>query len=512
MEPVVDINELNRLPCSVSVVFRRSTGYVRPRQRTLTVMSAVHRGEHWGVHGNTFKNGLAAIGERVFLVKGANGLEAPPTPRSRRYLNRTLNEFKEKLLTHVGVIQPMSTEEFVDTYVGRKRRMYENVVRELELRPLVPADVNCQCFIKDEKVNRSAKERSVPRIIQPRSARFNVEIGVLLKPMEKPIFHGVSAIFGDTTVFKGLNADARGVVLWRKWKRFDNPWAIMLDASRFDQHVSREMLDWENHIEEAICGDRNRLKYLNHLRRSDKCYFLCQEGTICYRSRGCRKSGDMDTAMANCMTMCAMTWSFMKAIGVSKYEYANDGDDGVLIVEKADRKAVLDNYKEWFELLGFTMKLEGESGVFEKIEFCQAHPVLTNSGAYRMVRDPRVCLSKDSIALNGCNDYESLMQQRNSVGWCGLSLAGDMPIFNSFYRHLINGERVSRECRSGMDYLALGMDPKDAEPSDEVRESFFRAYDIAPDNQRDIELFIDNLPAPCCGAVPSDVCIGIELL
>lgn len=437
------------------------------------------------MHNNSFLNNERALFERVLSVSRGGRQQPPPQPQPG-FVVPEMRRFTKRLLHAVRRVPPMSTEEFVDSYVGSKRAMYARVASDLEVRPLTRSDSYVMAFIKDEKTNLTRKEDPCPRIIQPRSPRFNVEIGIHLKPMEKPIFRAIGAIFGGVTVMKGLNAQQRGEQVWRKWNRFNRPYAIMLDASRFDQHCSAEIIRWEHSVEEAIALDRERLKKLNRMRFPNKCFIRTNEGGYKYTLNGVRMSGDMDTALCNCLTMCAMTYSFMTHIGVGKYEYMNDGDDGVLMVEWTDRNLVLDNFRDYFLRFGFTMKLEGETDVLEQIDFCQARPVFDGT-SYRFVRDPRICLDKDSISLRGLTDCQSLRELRNSVGWCGLSLAGDMPIFGEYYHSMLDGVEPPRKYSTGMEYLAKGMNPKYVPPTDECRISFYHAYDITPDQQLDIE-------------------------
>lgn len=484
----------------------RCLGYVKARHRRLTVVDPCFGGESWGVHNNSFENGLRAVIERVFTVELGGSTTVPPQPR-KGIIWRHLGRFARRLIDDVGRIEPLSTEEFVDTYVGRKRRMYQDAVDSLADRPLKLSDVYCQCFIKDEKTNLTSKGDPAPRLIQPRSARFNVEIGTMLKPMEKPIFHGIARVFKGTTVCKGLNALQRGALLREKWLKFDSPVAIMLDAKRFDQHISLQMLEWEHSVLEQICSTPSNLRRLNRMRRRDRCFFRAHDGEFWFKKHGGRRSGDMDTALANCMTMCAMTWSFMQSLGIGKYEYANDGDDGVLFVEGSAASSVLEAFGPWFLELGFTMKLEGVTREFERIEFCQARPVLGSRG-WTMVRNPQVCLHKDSLSVKNLFTASDVSEARNLLGWCGMSLAADMPIFCEYYKRMISSERVDAEFTTGMQYLSYGMDVPVGGPSDETRISFFKAFGIAPEAQYAVENSIRTTRVNIGAPVPTDVIIG----
>jgi len=471
------------------VVLGRS-GRLLKKERRLNLFFpvAVHE---WGVHENSLNNIARAIGERVFSVS-QGGVQVPPPQPERGFVRRELRGFADQLSRHVGKVVPMSTEEFVDTYNGKKRRLYEMAAASLELVPLQQKDAFITAFIKDEKTNLTLKQDPCPRIIQPRSPRFNIEIGKYLKPMEKAVFRGIAAIFQDVTVFKGYNAQERGTLLFRKWKRFIHPVAIMLDASRMDQHCSEDIIKWEHSLWERLCPE-SRLKTLNRMRYVNKCYARAPEGGYKYTLPGRRMSGDMDTAMGNCTTMCAMTWSFMRSIGVAKYDYCNDGDDGVLIVEEEHLRLVLDTFQSYFLKHGFTMKLEGISRTMEGIEFCQAHPIYDGEH-WKFVRDPRICLGKDCLAIGRFNTADSLEEQRNAVGWCGASLAGDMPIFCALYKQLICGNRPMLTYDSGMQFLASRMEPVFSQPTDEARVSFYKAYGILPDTQISIETSLLTTP------------------
>lgn len=459
-------------------------GMHKERQRIHTSIAPMAGLDKYGVHSNSLPNLERAIVERVFTVNG--GL-LPPQPQGNT-LRRRLNRFAARLVCHVDKVEQLSTEDFVASYTGRKRAMYQRAVDDLDINPLTPKDAIVQAFIKDEKVNLSRKADPCPRIIQPRTPRFNVAIGVYLKPLEKAIFRGIAGVFRGVTVLKGYNAVERATILREKWDQFSRPCAIMLDASRFDQHVSRDLLDWESSVYRRLLLDPRGFERVNKLRSKNVVYARAQGGGFKYETRGCRMSGDMDTALGNCLSMCAMTWSFMRSIGV-EFAYANDGDDGIIIVEEKWRDTVLERFHDYFLTFGFTMKLEGVASVFEHMEFCQSRPVWANDH-WRMVRSPDIALMKDSITLRRA-DTRFLA---NVVGWGGLALAGTIPVCGAYYRAMINDEYVrDPEAPScGRDFLAERLEPIYAEPNDESRLSFYLAFGLSPDVQLALEQYCNS--------------------
>lgn len=472
------------------VVAIKCFGYQKARTRKLVNFHPAGGSESWGVHNNSYDNLTRALVERVLTVDRGGEQCLPPQPAAG-FVRSEMKGFTKRLLHAVRRVPTMSTEQFVDTYVGRKRKMYEKTAEDLASMPVTRRDAYIVPFIKDEKTNLTRKGDPCPRIIQPRSARFNVAIGVHLKPMEKPIFRGIAAVFGSTTVMKGLNASERGLQVQEKWAKFDDPVAIMLDAKRFDQHISRDVIDWEHGIEEKIAMGREELHRLNSFRKTNTCFIRTNDGGYRYDLNGVRMSGDMDTALGNCLTMCGMTYSYMTHLRIRKFEYMNDGDDGVLMVERTELTGILDTFMDYFKKFGFTMKLEGTCSEIEHIEFCQARPVFDGE-QYRFVRDPLVCLDKDSYSLKSSTDVETMRSLRSSIGWCGLSLAGDMPIFGEFYNSMILGPERDQELTCGMQFLAKGMKPKFSPPTDETRVSFYKAFNITPDQQIAVESSIKS--------------------
>jgi hypothetical protein len=484
------------------LVAKHEIGSLKARPRSITTIGPSFACG-WGVHNNDIVNLERAVVERVFVVEGEVGtFSRPPLPSTN--LKKALSKFTQCLFFHMPHVEPISMEQFIDNYVGRKRKMYERAFESLKLTPLMVKDSFISAFIKDEKTDFVKKPNACPRVIQPRSARFNITVGVFLRPFEKACFRAIAGVFKGVTVAKGLNAFDRGKLIAKKWKRFINPVGIMLDAKRFDQHCSRGIIEWKHMVEERVFP---QLREYNNMRRKNKCFGRTHDGFIKYVVDGCTMSGDMDTASGNCLIMCAITWTVMRELGISRYEYVNDGDDGVLIVEKEDLELIRSNFQEQFLTFGFTMKWDGDVNELEQIEFCQSHPVF-DGREWRMVRTVAVSLIKDSLTIKTIQNELHLLLLQNANGWCGLSLAGDMPVLGAFYKRLARFERPkidARDFMEGKDYLALGLDPRRGEPTMEARLSFWRAFGISPDNQLAAEYHIDNLPLPEGIPTPGDL-------
>lgn len=450
-------------------------------------------------HNTDVTTTLHGVIERIFLVKGENGHQRPPLPTTN--IARRFARVKRRL--HVGrLVDPMSDGAFVETYRGdsRKYGLYSRVMDELNNgRPLMRKDHIIQAFVKKEKVEEynphlaSGKAR-VPRMIQPRSSYFHARLGPFIKPLEHEIYHRLNRATSDSvTVVKGLNAKQAGIVYDRYWDSFNNPVAVGLDAKRFDQHVSQAMLRWEHSVYLGMVPVEHR-QYLNSLLSKQLVntgYARCGDGTIKYKVQGCRMSGDMNTALGNCLIMSSAVISFAEHHNL-KYKLLNNGDDCVFIVEERDLH-LLQGIEQWFLELGFTLEVEAPCRVKERVQFCQSQFVFDGTSSV-MVRHPRVCLAKDVLSVKRIESQVELDYYRGAIGACGLSLYGDMPILGSFYNSLRAGVRkVGQLEDSGFKRLAVGMRKVHSEPLAEVRESFSRAFGIDVAAQKALEEWYANV-------------------
>jgi len=456
----------------------------------------------YGVHNQTVGNGKRGVLERLFFVKTPEGEFArPPRPGVGAFQVRCGN-FRRQLRRYAYSTAPVDLDQFVEYYRGRKRAANEKAVETLKVRELTAADAIVDTFIKAELV--SVEKDGAPRIIQPRSRRFNCVIGCYIKPIEHDVYKAVNSVWGGTVVAKGLNALARAKVLREHWDDMVDPVAVLMDASRFDQHVSEQALRWEHAVYEGYYPGDRRFRWLLDRTRDNRGYLRAPDGTIAYRQRGGRMSGDMATALGNVLLMCGMTWSLVEHLQIRhQCRFLNDGDDCVLLVERRSVRRVVEAIPGWYLELGFTMKLEGVTDRFEEIDFCQSRPVFDGE-RWVMCRDPRKALDKDNATVRPFSNQTEWEYLRGSVAGCGLALAGNLPVYCAYYSMLGRGTacRRSTELIRGMDYLAHGMSGKRGEPTPASRASFFAAFGVTPDEQVALETLYDATEPAWAEPVP----------
>lgn len=453
--------------------------------REVRILDGFSGSAEYAVHNPSLINLARGVVERVlYTVKG--GKLTPPSPPLRGVFQR-LRSLRSAVLRNTRSTTVVAVEEYPSLYHdSRKRAVYERAVTSLQTQAVSRRDAIVNTFVKAEKVNFTAKPDPAPRVIQPRNPRYNVCVGRYLKPFEKNMFAGFARTYGYNVVCKGLNAGQTAEQLRENWDVFSDPVAIGLDASRFDQHVSRQALEFEHGFYNSIFRS-SELKELLSWQLSNRGVGNAEGKKLKYQVDGCRMSGDINTSLGNCIIMSSIVLGYFDEYGVEA-RLANNGDDCVVI---CDRKSLrkLEAIDDWFRDFGFVLTREPVVDVFERIEFCQTQPVLTSTG-WRMVRNPFTASSKDVVSLLSWTTEVEFDRWRGAISSCGLSLTRGVPYWEAFYDRLggiIDENSCNTVMKSGMGYMARGV-VADSYISPETRFSFWLAFGLTPDEQTSLEL------------------------
>lgn len=445
----------------------------------------------YGVHHpKSALNIIRGIESRIFRVESANGPAPPPRPRVGAWKN--LEVYADMLARPLCGAVRMSMEQFVEQCPDRNRKRYQQAMKEYIQKGMTESDAVVGTFVKYEKINFSDKPDPAPRVIQPRSFKYNLRLGMFTRVIETQLYHMLDILWSgelsdEKTVIKGMSILDSGRELHHKWSSFGkHAVAVEIDASRFDQHVSEDALIWEHSVYLKIFGNHPELRWLLRQQLRNRGRVFVDDTKISYVTEGCRMSGDMNTGLGNTMIMCLLLYVYCLEHGIEA-KLANNGDDAVLFM---DRRSLpkLGNMAQWFLGYGFNLKIENPKHVFEQIEFCQSHPVLTSVG-WKMVRDLK-CLSKDLLCL-GCKTEKEALAWLGDVGRCGLSLFADVPILGAFYANFVRfGGQQKRTTRLFMDsgmYRSSRISTACGEVDDACRASFYFATGIGPDEQLAVE-------------------------
>lgn len=428
----------------------------------------------------------AAIMERMIYAK-VGGRLLRRAGRSKNYYDAYLNEFKFKVVRALGrTFHPVTPDEFVESYTGRKRKLYASYIDDYVSTGVREMHAVFSTFMKVEKV---PSDKS-PRTIQPRHPVYNIGLGRYLKHIEKRIFRAMARVFRqEYVVFKGLNSVEMGQQMREMWDGFVDPVAIDIDASRFDASVDAGLLEHEHSLYNLIYHDRELARLLR-MQVVNRGVARCYDGTVRYKVRGGRGSGDMNTSLGNSYIMCAIIYTWLRRCGVNA-KLANNGDDCVVIMERDDCGRFGRGFSNFALELGFTMVVGEPVDVFERIEFCQTRPVF-DGVCWRMVRNFKSAREKDSMCLFPLDNDGALRSWLYAVGECGLALTAGLPVFQEMYSaYMRNGKPSGMKdavfMQGGRMMMARGMEAKRRPVTTHARVSFYEAFDITPDEQTALE-------------------------
>lgn len=374
------------------------------------------------IHGSCVCNEMVSIRGRVV------GDVPKPTKEA---MNKLLAEAKT-LARRMPLTKELTHEEFCSKYTGGKRTRYEAAAKRLTMEGLVRTDSFVSAFVKGEKFDPSAKVNPDPRMIQGRTPKYNVALGCYLRPIEHKVYTLKDG--GLRVMGKGLTQVERAELLKTKWDTFNDPVCYAIDASRFDQHVSLEQLRIEHQFYKMLNPSVEFSEILK-LQEFNKCF---SRNGIRYKTRGKRMSGDMNTAVGNCLLMYLMCKVVMKQLGVHKYELLVDGDDTLLIVEQYDSIWLKLNMQAEFLKLGHEIKLEGEHTTLEGIVWCQSTMMELNPNEFAFVRPWRKTLSTLTCGTRYWNDPNVQKTFMHALGVCLLADQVGVPVLQTFALKLMS--------------------------------------------------------------------------
>lgn len=384
-------------------------------------------------HHNCSHNQLVAAVNRVC------GKVPHPTPGGLERLRRAARRLG-RCLPETGVDE---WGEFCKNYPKGKRLRYERAAEWAQHNRVTKKQATCTMFVKREKMNPWCKRNPDPRAIQFRDARYCVELARYLKPIE----HNLYVVRGSPgsgypqtrMVGKGLNQVERAMLLMEKLRRFRDPRIVSLDASRFDKHVSRELLEIEHSVY-LLCNSEPRFAELLHMQLDN---LVRSALGLTYKCRGRRMSGDMNTALGNCILMLIMVSAFMTRGGMD-YDVFDDGDDCLLIVEEEHLGWVTANCHAEFLEFGMEIKVEGIATRLEEVEWCQSKPLEYAPGKWKFVRDWRKVLSHDLVGSKWLGNAHCRPRLLHTIGVCELVLNMGVPILQEYSLALIRNARGAK--------------------------------------------------------------------
>jgi len=352
-------------------------------------------------------------------LRSRHQLQAPPCLRRNLLMNLADDLADEVLAGNLDSwLEPISYAEVISRYTGGKKRQYSMARESLYETPLNSEDAKIRMFIKADKSHEV--DYKAPRAIQYRSKRYGLSWARYVIPMERALY-SLRDQSDSPICAKGRNAEERARDLRAKAATFARPLFMCLDHSKFDAHITPDLLRVESRFYQRLFGSTHRRSVRRYMRMQMRNRGSTKNGTQ-YYTPGTRMSGEASTALGG----TALNVLLLRAwLGRLRHCLYVDGDDSVVIIEQADRSRLPDLADMMLTMCMHT-KLEQSTEVFEEVEFCQCRPVEVG-GVWRMVRNPLRVLSRAGWSVL---PMPSTLVRRwvRSVGLCEMILGRGVPI------------------------------------------------------------------------------------
>lgn len=466
------------------------------------------------VHANCNHNEVAA------LLKRSLAPTPLADPCNRTKVLRVFSRFKDHARTWGG--SRWSYLETAQSYKGMLRRRYTEAERSLRVDgPVTRRDALLGAFLKAEKFGY--EKYGKPRMIFPRSPRYNLALASFLKPFEHWLWGTLTArrLFGGSNtrvVAKGLNATARGNLIVKKMRNLASCEVFEVDGAAFEAHVDRWQLEQGEHpvYLAAHGGDAELARLLSRQ--------LVNEGVtnngVRFSRSGGRASGDFNTGMGNTLIMLAVVVAVLRHLNVP-FDVLADGDNALVFLRQCDSGRVRACFAPLSLLFsGHEMVLEKSTCIPEQVRFGQSAPVETSPGCWKMVRDWTKVISQMTSNHAHLNQPKFVAPYVRGVAQCELAIHAGIPVAQAYAARLIQLTDGTRAVDDSFyrDYEVLGVEvgrrgeAKFREPTTLARESFARAFGLEPQEQLLLERRLGEASLRCDDWQPEESPWHSELL
>lgn len=452
------------------------------------------------VHAVCPHNELSSVFQRV--------LAPLPVPLNYPLGQAVLREFArvKRLAGRYGG-ETWSYLQTASSYHGRLRRRYMAAEESLRESPVSSRDARLSPFLKAEKCNVDGKLPK-PRMIWPRSPRYNLALASRLKPFEHWLWGRLDArtfaVPGvGRIVAKGLNPRRRANLIVRKFARIEDCVVFEADGKAFEAHVLPAQLSAEHGVYHSAFPGDGGLFALLAMQLVLRAKLMC--GAKISRP-GSRASGDFNTGMGNTLIFsCIVVAALRELCGSKPFDLLVDGDNCIVFIPRSVLGRVVSSFAPTvLQMSGHEVVLERPVAVIEQIVFGQSHPVFLGPGrGWVMTRDWRKVFSVALSSHRWLHDPSFGLEWVQGVAACELSLSRGLPVLQRWALEI--QARFGVFCSQRRDaledyfvvgaWLAGGEDRLEVLP--ECRLSFERAFGLSPEEQDFVE---SGLAASLAGA------------
>lgn len=377
------------------------------------------------------------------------------------------------------------------SYSGALQRRYMEAARSLADDGLSGfRDYYLRAFLKTEKC-RVPSKMAKPRLIFPRSPRFNLELASRLKPFEHWLWGRLNGRIlhcgdGSRLVAKGLTPRQRANLILRKFRAMPECVCMEVDGAAFEAHVGPASVAAEHRVYGAAFPGDRRLQSLLRVQLE----LLGEVDGAKFWREGCRASGDFNTGMGNSLICLVEVVAALRLLAIP-FDVLVDGDNALLFFRSRDLPVVLANFAPAVaRSCGQEFKLERPASTVEEIRFGGSAPIFLGGRlGWTMVREWHRVLSGAFCSHVHLREPKFARRWMAGVARCELSLARGVPVLQAWALGAIRALEGVRLARPDVfaEYFYLGgwlAGLGDAVPvTVDARISFEKAYGVSIDDQ-----------------------------
>lgn len=417
---------------------------------------------------------------------------------SNQHTLQMVQQEADRFATLIGTVAPLRLCEVVKMFPPKKQRVYLEAAQSLVSCPLMKKDEYISAFVKREKLPLLQKNND-PRMIQFRSRRYNLSLAVYTRAIEKRLYHVKDPMTNTPAFAKGLNQRQRAQQIVALWARYKRPTSLSLDLSRWDMNCNQDLLKVMHQVY-LKCIPDDHLKTLLKVQLKNRGF---TKNGIRYRREGGVMSGDMTTALGNCILVFVIQAAFRRKEKGS-WAIMSDGDDHLIIGEAEEVTNLQLKMEKWFQELGHKMRVEGTTNQLNQVLFCQSKPLYHN-GIWEMMPDPHKVLSSSFMVSSNAPFKKHYLEQ---VWLARAILHQGQPILGPLFKGLVRRGKLDQTIKLDLDNqefarlnFLMRKDQRlrvELDVDEEAREQVTQMWEIDPTTQELLErMVIPPLPHGC---------------
>lgn len=379
------------------------------------------------VHENSRQSEYICLRNRVLML----------TPKFSRVVSGDLSKSALEIATWLNewCQSPLMTTREATEHMVLKHGPgpYKKAGLSLINNPVEMEDTKIKFFIKAEKWRLEPGEYlKEPRAIQSRNPRYNIMLARFLVRIEE----GLTAA-GNTSVSpnalrlyttKGLNGSKKAQLIADIWNRYPRAAALSGDYSRFDAHVSREVLLAEHSVYKFIHKPNRLLNWLlaAQLKNRGRTRFGWK-----YTVSACRMSGDVNTSLGN--TIC--NWMVLRSV-TREYPVSciAEGDDSLIIGNLEDILALSKTMSEDIKSYGMTFEYS-LSRSFTDLDYCSARYICPDTKPMQIREWPKP-LQTDALVCLPVIGRRAVLEKAYTVATGCCVMYRGQPVYQAWASYL----------------------------------------------------------------------------